>query len=92
MLDVGGQFPSLTTEQLRVMIVRDFELLAKRGTMHLPNWRSADGRRGPVTWTYPSMEEIRAELAGHDLACWCPLEHACHADVLLELANSGVVS
>ena len=35
----------------------------------------------------------RAELAGHDLMCWCPLVDAagdpvpCHADVLLELAN-----
>jgi hypothetical protein len=27
------------------------------------------------------------ELAGHDLACWCPLDQPCHADVLLELAN-----
>jgi hypothetical protein len=27
-------------------------------------------------------------LAGHDLACWCPLAQPCHADVLLELANS----
>lgn len=24
---------------------------------------------------------------GHDLACWCPLDQPCHADVLLELAN-----
>lgn len=29
------------------------------------------------------------ELAGHDLACWCPLDQPCHADVLLELANGG---
>jgi hypothetical protein len=29
----------------------------------------------------------RAELAGRDLACWCPLDRPCHADVLLELAN-----
>ena len=46
---------------------------------------------------YPSVDEIRAELAGCDLACWCPprrvypngsLGHInCHADVLLELAN-----
>jgi Domain of unknown function (DUF4326) len=28
-----------------------------------------------------------AELAGRDLACWCPLNQPCHADVLLELAN-----
>ena len=26
-------------------------------------------------------------LRGHDLACWCNLTDACHADVLLELAN-----
>lgn len=26
-------------------------------------------------------------LRGHDLACWCPLDQACHADVLLEIAN-----
>lgn len=27
------------------------------------------------------------ELRGHDLACWCPLDQPCHADVLIELAN-----
>jgi hypothetical protein len=26
-------------------------------------------------------------LHGKDLACWCPLDQPCHADVLLELAN-----
>jgi len=31
--------------------------------------------------------EIRTELAGKDLACWCQLGQPCHADVLLELAN-----
>ena len=28
------------------------------------------------------------ELRGKDLACWCPLDSPCHADVLLELANA----
>lgn len=28
-------------------------------------------------------------LRGRDLACWCPLDQPCHADVLLELANGG---
>ncbi|WP_242089217.1 DUF4326 domain-containing protein [Curtobacterium sp. DN_7.5] len=32
-------------------------------------------------------QAARSELAGHDLACWCPLDQPCHADVLLELAN-----
>lgn len=30
---------------------------------------------------------IRAGLAGKNLACWCPLDQPCHADVLLEIAN-----
>jgi hypothetical protein len=29
------------------------------------------------------------ELRGKDLACWCPLDQPCHADVLLEIANRG---
>lgn len=32
---------------------------------------------------YPPL----SELHGKDLVCWCPLDQACHADVLLELAN-----
>ena len=35
----------------------------------------------------PTLSQIRADLAGHDLACWCPLNQPCHADVLLEIAN-----
>jgi hypothetical protein len=26
-------------------------------------------------------------LRGKNLACWCPLDQPCHADVLLDLAN-----
>lgn len=33
------------------------------------------------------QDEIREELAGHDLACWCPLGSPCHADTLLAIAN-----
>jgi hypothetical protein len=52
----------------------------------------ATRRDRPAGWIdvvgYPSDEEIVAELAGRDLACWCPLDgESCHADVLLELAN-----
>lgn len=39
-------------------------------------------------WTHGMTEHARHELAGHDLACWCPLSAPCHADVLLELANA----
>ncbi|HEY3559693.1 MAG TPA: DUF4326 domain-containing protein [Kribbella sp.] len=38
----------------------------------------------------PSLvEQIRRELGGKDLACWCRLDQPCHADVLLEIANGG---
>ena len=33
-----------------------------------------------------------AELCGHDLACWCPLDGPCHADVLIERANAAAQS
>jgi hypothetical protein len=36
---------------------------------------------------YPSDTDIRAELGGRDLACWCPPGQACHAQVLLQIAN-----
>jgi hypothetical protein len=36
---------------------------------------------------YPSADEIRLKLWGRNLACWCPLDQPCHADVLLKLAS-----
>lgn len=35
----------------------------------------------------PSLQELRTELRGKNLACFCKLDQPCHADVLLELAN-----
>ena len=35
----------------------------------------------------PSRAEMRVELAGHNLACWCRPGTPCHAEVLIELAN-----
>jgi N6-adenosine-specific RNA methylase IME4 len=39
------------------------------------------------TITYPAITEMRRELRGRDLGCWCPLDRPCHADVLLKIAN-----
>jgi len=36
---------------------------------------------------YPLHKDIRAELSGKNLACWCKPGSHCHADVLLEIAN-----
>lgn len=45
----------------------------------------ADGL--PVT-----VDDARRELRGRDLACYCPLNEPCHADVLLEIANGEASS
>ncbi|KFC62512.1 hypothetical protein FF80_03607 [Devosia sp. LC5] len=36
----------------------------------------------------PALEEIRAALAGRNLACWCKAGTPCHADTLIALANA----
>lgn len=36
---------------------------------------------------YCGFEDELEALRGKDLACWCPLDQPCHADVLLEIAN-----
>ena len=42
------------------------------------------------SWAIPKYAaQIRAELVGKTLMCYCPLDQPCHADVLLEIANGG---
>ena len=36
---------------------------------------------------YQHVRRNRRHLRGKNLACWCPLDQPCHADILLELAN-----
>lgn len=71
-------------ECVREVIVTEFRAwLLKTGS---PN--------GEEAGIYHTLQAKRAailasleELRGKDLACWCPLDQPCHADVLLELAN-----
>lgn len=39
---------------------------------------------------YPSDKTIFSELRGKNLACFCRLDQPCHADKLLEIANSDL--
>lgn len=48
-------------------------------------WAAGEMRRA---WMLEHLDDLR----GRDLACWCPLDQPCHADVLLELANRRVAS
>lgn len=91
--DVLRRFPSLTVDQGAGFVVSEFrDLIAcvERGLAYEDS--VPDQRRGRPRvarrFTYSSIAEIRADLRGHDLACWCPLDQPCHADVLLELANA----
>ena len=86
--DVGWAFPSLTTEQCAQAVVNQLRELIRAGRPITHSVRQEDGSRKPITYTYPSVAEIRRELTGRDLACWCPPDQPCHADVLLEIANS----
>lgn len=37
---------------------------------------------------YAEFVQLHAhQLRGKDLCCWCPVDSACHADILLEIAN-----
>jgi hypothetical protein len=42
---------------------------------------------GNLTFT---VDDVRRELAGRDLACWCPIPGPCHVDVLLCIANPDI--
>jgi hypothetical protein len=35
-----------------------------------------------------TVDDVKRELRGRDLACYCPLDGPCHADVLIAVANA----
>jgi hypothetical protein len=51
--------------------------------------RDESDRSAAVAWfeahVAPTLDVT--ELRGKDLACWCGLDHECHGDILLEMAN-----
>lgn len=34
-----------------------------------------------------TVDDVKVELRGKNLACWCALDKPCHVDVLLDVAN-----
>ena len=52
---------------------------------------AVDAFRRDLLWDFSTFADMREDylwaLRGRDVACWCPLDQPCHADVLLELAN-----
>lgn len=67
-------------DQARVVVVHAF-------TDWLTGNRWADGSGEAADRRHAAYLDAIPELRGRDLACWCPLDKPCHADVLLALAN-----
>jgi hypothetical protein len=58
------------------------------GTLGIPDRAEAVRRyRAMIAADAGLRDRARQALRGRNLACWCPLDAPCHADVLLELAN-----
>lgn len=82
---LGAPFcgPTIRAVYARAEAVAMFREWITRDTLH------------PLCWDkdlVTAHEALRAaldrgDLRGRDLACWCPIDQPCHADVLLELAN-----
>lgn len=45
------------------------------------------GPMGNYEYDDATLAELRRDLGGRDLVCWCPVGTPCHADHLLVLAN-----
>lgn len=72
-----ADWPDASEDALRAMAVSDYLGLIE----------GAWDRLGDPLPPRPTIDEIRAALAGYNLACWCPIGSPCHADVLLAIAN-----
>lgn len=66
----------------KIALGNDRDSAAKK----LIHWFREDLINGALTY---NLEDVRKELAGKNLACWCKPGQCCHADVLLELANEA---
>lgn len=64
-------------------LVMAFNLWIERDTLNPLMW----DRELIVAHAHLKAALERGDLKGKDLACWCPLERPCHADVLLRIAN-----
>jgi len=70
----------------QIALVSFREMLRKEGAWSpIPVHKWPKGKI-PAQWT--TVEDVKRELRGKDLACWCPLDQPCHADILLEIANA----
>lgn len=78
--DATGKLRDATDTEMREFVVWCFRRCMIRGPRS--EWWSLDS----AAHLQRIIDTVH-ELADLDLACWCPLDQPCHADVLLALAN-----
>ncbi|MFI2078596.1 DUF4326 domain-containing protein [Streptomyces triculaminicus] len=87
-IDTGGRSRSLAEEPQTV--AEADEMFARLMATRL--FKLHIGALGIYRYDDQTMADLRRELGGRDLVCWCPLPEPgetdyCHAAVLLQLAN-----
>ena len=50
-------------------------------------WIKGRLRSDKVLGSPPKISEIKEELKGKDLVCWCHLDKPCHADLLIKICH-----
>ena len=68
------------------------EVAIQRFALHLHDyfgWVENETKRAFYPFSVKSTEfkDWLKPLKGKNLACWCPLDKPCHADILLKIAN-----
>lgn len=69
----GNPFP--VGKEMHLGLILDLDMSLRLFVMHL----NFDGSS--------LVPAAKKQLKGKNLACWCPLDQPCHADILLEVAN-----
>jgi hypothetical protein len=77
--EVDGAWRCRDTRGGQIVPARDRADAHDLAVAHFQAWLDADAA---------NAEAVRAELRGKSLCCWCPPGLACHADVLIEIANA----
>ena len=91
--DVRAMYPEVPMAERPAAAVRLYQReLGHWGLMSDYGWYTSDKRWAEAEHEIQAtgaanMGEAAVLLRGKNLACWCPLDQPCHADVLLELAN-----
>ncbi len=80
----GWRMPPNTVKVDRSTRYGNSFIMAHEGTRD----RAVASFREQAEAQWEACPAFYAPLVGMNLACWCPLDKPCHADVLIELVNA----